>query len=91
VLAVALKCSQANVSFYERGKQTMPPHVARLLIDYARRFGLTLTFDHVYGNAPLPKLYKRKPAAMPAGQPVPEQTVLPLPASSVSGISEGGA
>jgi len=53
-LAEALACSQSNVSFYETAKQTIPPPVARRLIDYAARFGLALTFDHVYGNAPLP-------------------------------------
>jgi len=52
-LAKALQCTQSNVSFYEVGKQTIPPPVARRLIDYAASQGLALTFDHVYGNAPL--------------------------------------
>lgn len=51
----ALGCTQGNVSFYEKG-QTVPPLVATRLIDEARKRGLALTFDHVYGAAELPAL-----------------------------------
>lgn len=47
-IAAAIGCTQGNVSFYERG-QTIPPEVARKLIAVARRNGLMLTFDMVYG------------------------------------------
>lgn len=48
-----LGVSQGNVSFYERG-QTVPPAVAAKLIDMAAQHGLSITFDHVYGAAPMP-------------------------------------
>jgi|GEM_PF-3169733 len=59
-LADALGCTQGNVWHYERG-QTIPPPVARRLIEYAARCGLTLTFDHVYGAAQLPAEYEPPP------------------------------
>jgi putative transcriptional regulator len=52
-VAKALGCAQPNISFYERG-QTIPPEVARKLIDYAVSLGMPLTFDLIYGDAPLP-------------------------------------
>jgi putative transcriptional regulator len=52
-VAQALGCAQSNVSYYERG-QTIPPDVARKLIDYAVGLGMPLTFDLIYGDAPLP-------------------------------------
>jgi putative transcriptional regulator len=48
-----LGVTQGNVSFYEKG-QTVPPDVARLLIEVAGRRGLELTFDNIYGDAALP-------------------------------------
>jgi len=48
-MAHALGMSQGNVSFYENG-QTMPPSVADKLIKYASTFGLTLTYDLIYGE-----------------------------------------
>ncbi len=51
----AIGVTQGNVSFYEKG-QTIPPAVAAKLIDVARAKGLEITFDHVYGAAPLPEL-----------------------------------
>lgn len=53
VIAEALGVTQGNVSFYEKG-QTVPPAVAARLIEYADRCGLELSYDIVYGNAPLP-------------------------------------
>lgn len=52
-IGAALGVTQSNVSFYERD-QTVPPDVARKLIDFARVNGLDLTFDHVYGAIDLP-------------------------------------
>ncbi|WP_099750444.1 helix-turn-helix domain-containing protein [Bordetella bronchiseptica] len=46
-LAVGIGVTQGNVSHYERG-QTIPPDVARRLIDFARSHGLSLTFDQIY-------------------------------------------
>jgi len=68
-LAVGMKCSQSNVSFYERG-QTVPPHAAKALIAYAAIKGVVITFDHVYGNAELPAapaVEDEKPGAEAAG------------------------
>lgn len=53
-IGAALGVTQSNVSFYERG-QTIPPEVARKLIDFARGRDLALTFDHVYGASELPE------------------------------------
>jgi putative transcriptional regulator len=61
-LADGIECTQGNVGHYERG-QEFPPDRARLLIKFAKKLGMTLTFDHVYGNAPLPKQTKQKAVA----------------------------
>lgn len=52
-LASELGCTQGNVGHYERG-QTLPPDVAKRLIDVARKHGLRIGFDHVYGAVGLP-------------------------------------
>lgn len=52
-LASGIGCSQSNVSFYEKG-QVVTPDAARKLIAFAAERGLSLTFDHIYANAPLP-------------------------------------
>lgn len=54
-IATALGCTQGNVGHYERG-QTLPPEVARKLIQVAQAHGLQIGFDHVYGGATLPDL-----------------------------------
>lgn len=46
-LAEKMRCSQANISFYERG-QTVPPDRAKALVDYAQTLGLDITFNDVY-------------------------------------------
>lgn len=58
----ALGVTQGNVSFYEKG-QTVPPDVAKRLIEVAQGRGLCLTFDHVYGEVELPELIVPEPAA----------------------------
>jgi len=60
VMAGALGCAQSNIGHYERG-QTLPPDMARKLIDFAAARGLVIGFDHVYGDAPL-----TEPEATPA-------------------------
>lgn len=64
----AIGVTQGNVSFYEKG-QTIPPAVAARLIEVSRSRGLALSFDHIYGSAPLPQLVT---AQHPA--PAPTQT-----------------
>lgn len=51
-MADGIGCTQGNVGHYERG-QTLPPAMARKLIDFCASRGLAITFDHVYGGAPL--------------------------------------
>ena len=46
-LASGIGVTQGNVSFYEKG-QTVPPHVAERLIEYAATLGVALTFDQIY-------------------------------------------
>ena len=46
--------SQGSMSFYEKGEVAMPPPLAGKLIEFARGKGLTITYDHVYGEAELP-------------------------------------
>jgi putative transcriptional regulator len=52
-MADALGCTQGNVGHYERG-QTIPPDVAKKLIEVAAKRGLRIGYDHVYGAASLP-------------------------------------
>jgi putative transcriptional regulator len=49
-LAEALRVTQGNVSFYEKG-QTVPPAVAARLIQFSRERGEHLTFDDIYAPA----------------------------------------
>lgn len=58
-LGAAIKVSQGNVSFYEKG-QTIPPDVAERLIGYANGKGLPISFDHVYGGLAIPQVAKPK-------------------------------
>lgn len=60
-MAEGIGCTQGNVGHYERG-QTLPPDMARKLIDFASTFGVSLSFDHIYGVLPLPV---QKPATTP--------------------------
>ncbi|CUJ66132.1 putative zinc finger/helix-turn-helix protein%2C YgiT family [Achromobacter xylosoxidans] len=52
-LASGIGVTQGNVSFYEKG-QTVPPHVAERLIEYAATHGVALTFDQIYRPDPAP-------------------------------------
>ena len=62
-LGDALGCSQMNVSYYERG-QDVPPKVARKLIEVAAARGLVITFDHIYGDADVPRMPVVPPQVM---------------------------
>ena len=46
-LAIGMGCTQGNVGHYERG-QTVPPGVARKLIEFAAAKGLVLSYNDVY-------------------------------------------
>lgn len=46
-LGVGLGVTQGNVSFYEKG-QTVPPDVARKLIEFAKLRDHVITFDDIY-------------------------------------------
>lgn len=50
-MAEGLGCTQGNIGHYERG-QTVPPDVARRLIEFASTFGVSLSFDDVYAEQP---------------------------------------
>ena len=55
VLADAMGCGQSNITFYEAGR-SIPESRAKLLIAFANQRGLTITFDHVYGDLPIPDM-----------------------------------
>lgn len=59
-IATELGCTQGNVGHYERG-QTLPPDVARKLIQVAHERGLLIGFDHVYGAVDIPATTKEVP------------------------------
>lgn len=61
-LAAGIGCTQGNVGHYERG-QTLPPNMARKLIEFADAHGLRISFDTVYGAAPLPELAAQESAS----------------------------
>ena len=49
-LAKVLDVSQSNVSWYECGRQNMPPPVGAKLITYARSKGQKLSFNDLYAS-----------------------------------------
>ncbi|NRR28866.1 helix-turn-helix transcriptional regulator [Oxalobacteraceae bacterium] len=49
-MADAIGVSQGNVSNYERG-QTVPPDVAKRLIEYSATFGVGISYNDIYGAA----------------------------------------
>lgn len=49
-LADALGVSQGNVSHYERG-QTVPPDIALRLINFAKKRGISISFDDIYKSS----------------------------------------
>lgn len=54
-MAVALGTVQGNITTYENGR-ALPEKRAHLLIEFAEARGLALTYDHIYGTAPLPEV-----------------------------------
>lgn len=55
-MAQALGCRQGAISFYEVGRSDPLPDTAREIIKLARSRGLPIGFDHIYGDAEIPKL-----------------------------------
>jgi len=104
-LAAAIGTRQSAISNW-RKRGTFPSPAYCLSIERATNGAVTRKDlrPHDYAQiwpdlAPVPiKRRKRKPTSLPAGQAgqaepeqTPEQTVLPLPAARVAGISKGGA
>lgn len=53
-LGAGIGVTQGNVYHYEVRGQTVPPDVAKKLIEFAATRGLVISYDHVYGAAELP-------------------------------------
>jgi putative transcriptional regulator len=55
-LGQIMGCVQGNVTAYERAlsPRSIPHRRAAMLIAYAQSKGIALSFDHIYGEAPLP-------------------------------------
>lgn len=66
-MAKELGCTQGSISFYEVGKNDPTPDTAREIIAFARKRGLAIGFDHVYGAAEVPQL---TPAPADASAPI---------------------
>lgn len=47
-LADGLGCTQGNVGHYEKG-QTVPPPVAKKLIEFGARKGVLISYEEIYG------------------------------------------
>lgn len=47
-LARGIGCTQGNVGHYERG-QTVPPEMARRLIEFCATLGVRVSYDEIYG------------------------------------------
>lgn len=54
-MATALSTVQGNITTYENGR-ALPEKRAHLLIQFAETRGLVLTYDHIYGDLPLPEV-----------------------------------
>ncbi len=63
-MALGIGVSQGNVSNYEHG-QTVPPTVAKRLIDYAQSLGHAITHNDVYGPPPDAPKRRRSDQAPP--------------------------
>ena len=64
VFADGIGCTQGNVGHYECG-QTVPPDAAKRVIDFCRKFGLRIGFDHIYGGQPIPALKSKRRTTTP--------------------------
>lgn len=62
-LALGIGCTQGNVGHYENKGQTMPPDMARRLIDFAGTQGLAITFNDIYMPELAPALMEPAQAA----------------------------
>lgn len=65
-MASGIGCTQGNIANYEAG-QTVPPEAARRVIEFAESHGLSITFDHVYGELPLPDFAPDRPTEQEVG------------------------
>lgn len=63
VLADGLGCTQGNIAALERGQTLLPTLAAKLIVFAKTKHGLELTFDHIYGDAPLPEPIVAEPKA----------------------------
>jgi len=43
--------TQGNINNYERQRQSVPPRVARRVIEFARARGVHVSFDDIYADA----------------------------------------
>ena len=61
-LAEHLDCTQGNVGHYEKG-QTVPPAVAKKLIEVGAKRKTKITYEEIYGQPDLPRSKRTKPQA----------------------------
>lgn len=50
-LADGIGCTQGNIGHYENKGQTVPPGVAKRLIEFATARGVSLSYEDIYGQA----------------------------------------
>ena len=58
-LAESLGCTQGNVGHYEKG-QTVPPAVAKKLIEVGAKRKTKITYEEIYGHPDLPRSKRTK-------------------------------
>lgn len=51
-LADSIGCTQGNIGHYENKGQTVPPGVAKRLIEFATARGVPLSYEDIYGQTP---------------------------------------
>ena len=61
-LGQVLGCVQGGIFAYETGRD-MPRKRALKLIEFAATKGCSLSFDHIYGNLPLPEMVAKDEVA----------------------------
>jgi len=49
-LAAVIGCTQGNVAHYENDAHGMPVERAKSLINYAKKHGVKISFDDIYGK-----------------------------------------
>lgn len=72
-LAQALGIPQTTLSLYESADGTeIPSAKAKRLIEVAKVYGLTIDFNHIYGDVDLPPPLKIGAAELPPAPPPPQ-------------------